>query len=182
MYQLSDTCPTFDEEAELPILAIFTGLPGSGKSTVARELKTNRRFYVISSDAIRLALNAGVYPRELNGEYQQLEPVTWELVGLGVRRLLEDGQNVGVDATNLTKFERARWRNFAREVCPDVRVEIHWCIGQWDSAERWRTERGLSTEEYQSVRAKREAVFEEPTADESDELVIHGKNCNLSGS
>ena len=48
----------------MPTFAILMGLPGSGKSTAAGKLKVERQFFVVSSDAMRLALNAGIYPKD----------------------------------------------------------------------------------------------------------------------
>jgi predicted kinase len=153
--------------------AILMGLPGSGKSTAARKLKAERGFFVVSSDSLRLALNAGVYPREADGEYKFLDRFVWELAQLGIRRLLDAGRKVAIDATNLTREKRAEWRKFAREVRPDVRVEIHWCVGRWDSPKRWATERGHTEAEYLAIRSKLEAAIEEPREDEADAIVVH---------
>jgi predicted kinase len=52
----------------MPTFAILTGLPGGGKSTLSRRLKADRRFFVVSTDRLRLALNADVYPRQSTGD------------------------------------------------------------------------------------------------------------------
>lgn len=39
---------------------IMSGLPGSGKSTLATRLQEERGLFVVSTDRIRLALNAGI--------------------------------------------------------------------------------------------------------------------------
>jgi predicted kinase len=158
----------------MPTLAILAGLPGSGKSTAARRLKADRGFFVVSTDGLRLALNAGVYPREAGGEYAALEPVVLEVARLAVRRLLEAGRDVAVDATHLTRDRRAGWREFARGLMPEVRVEIHWCVGRWDSAARWGSERGHTPAEYEAIRRELEGTVEEPRPDEADVVVVHG--------
>lgn len=157
----------------MPTFAILCGLPGSGKSTLGRKLKTDRGFFVVSTDTIRLALNANVYPRA--AEYDALEPVVWELARVAVKHLLAAGHDVAVDATHLTRERRRMWRELARVASPGVRVEIHWCVGAWDSAERWATERGHTAEEYQEIRRRLEASVEVPTANEADEVVVHGQ-------
>lgn len=87
-------------------LYILGGLPGSGKTTTCRGLKDQKRCFVVSSDALRLALNAGVYPR--GDDYPKLEPFVWELVRIALTDLLRRGENVAVDATNLRSFRGPR--------------------------------------------------------------------------
>lgn len=121
----------------------------------------------MSSDTIRLALNANIYPRNSQGGgYAILEPIIWELVEQTVAMLLEAGHSVAIDATKLTKSRRLFWRNMARSVVPDIEVSIVWCAGKWDSPLRWIEERGVSEEEYWQIRSKLEASVEVPTADE----------------
>src|SRR5262249_17489076 len=100
--------------------------------------------------------------------------LVFALAEQAVRWLLERGHNAAIDATNLDRADRARWREFARRAVPGVRVEIHWCTGKWDSARRWKDEREYTEEEYQEVRARLEKKVEEPAADEADALFIHG--------
>jgi predicted kinase len=152
---------------------ILSGLPGSGKSTYAKWLKSERGIFVVSSDTIRLALNAGIYPRDdQNGDYAILEPVVWALAERGVIMLLQAGHSVAIDATNLTKARRLYWQNVARSVVPDIQVTIVWCTGSWDSPSRWIEERGHSEEEYLQIRRRLEASVEVPAADEASEVLF----------
>ena len=147
---------------------ILAGLPGSGKSTLARRLKADRGFFVVSLDGLRLALNAGVYPR--GDDYKTLEPVVRDLAERAVTDLLRRGCDVAIDGTNLTRDRRRRWRELARAVDPGVLVTVWWCGGAFDSAERWATERGVPADEYAALRREQEAAVEVPTADEADEV------------
>lgn len=156
----------------MPTFAILCGLPGSGKSTLGKKLKVDRGFFVVSTDMLRLALNANVYPRATGGEYDTLEPMVWELARAAVSKLLAAGYNVAVDATHLSRERRAMWRALACSVAPGTRVEIHWCVGSWDSPARWATERGHTTDEYHEIRRRLEASVQEPTADEADEVFV----------
>src|SRR5262249_10080701 len=122
---------------------------------------------------LRLALNAGVYPRPAGGEYATLNKVVGELSRQAVRRLLAAGYSVAMDATNLDRAERASWAQLARGAVPGVRGEIHWCAGRWDSALRWAVERRYTAQEYEEVRARLEARVQEPTADEADALFVY---------
>jgi predicted kinase len=162
------------ETCESQEFYILAGLPGSGKSTYARRLKSEQGTFVVSSDMIRLALNAGFYPRDAqNGDYAKLEPVVWSLVKQAVVLLLRAGHSVALDATNLTKGRRAYWQRIARSVVPGIRVTIVWCTGQWDSPARWREERSCSVDEYRQIRRKLEAAVEIPTMDESSRVLFH---------
>ena len=150
---------------------LLAGLPGSGKSTLSKRLKSEQGFFVVSSDSIRLALNAGCYPRgDQEGDYALLEPIVWELVQQAVAALLKAGKNVALDATNLTRSKRATWLTLARDVAPDVRCAICWCTGNYDSPARWANERGHSEEEYWIIRRRLEAAVEMPRAEENAEV------------
>jgi predicted kinase len=152
---------------------ILSGLPGSGKSTYAKRLKVERGMFVVSSDAMRLALNAGIYPRdERSGDYAVLEPVVWSLVEQAVVMLLRAGHSLAIDATNLRKARRLYWQHVARSVVPDIRVTVVWCTGRWDSPVRWMEERGCSAEEYWRIRHKLEASVEIPTTDEASKVMF----------
>src|SRR5262249_2897168 len=155
---------------------ILAGLPGSGKSTLARRLKAEQGFFVVSSDAIRLALNAGVYPRgDQTGDYAVLEPIVWKLTEQAITDLLRTGRSVALDATNLTRERRLAWRDLARSAVPDIPVRILWCEANYDSAQRWADERGYSEEEYRAVRQKLEASVERPGEGEGCLIEYHGR-------
>ncbi len=154
-------------------LFILAGLPGSGKSTYAKRLKADRGTFVVSSDTMRLALNAGIYPRDdQNGDYAILEPIVWSLVQQAVIMLLQAGHSLAIDATNLTKARRLFWQDVAHSVVPGIRVTIVWCTGAWDSPSRWLQERGCSEEEYWRIRHKLGASVEIPTADEASNVLF----------
>ena len=143
---------------------ILAGLPGSGKSTYARELKQQEQCFVVFPDMIRCALNAGIYPR--NSDYEALDPTVWYLAEQAVAGLLRQGHNVAIDATNLYKASRKRWIELARSIASDVNILIIWCTGNWDSPERWAHERGHTVDEYRRIRRHLEATVELPTSEE----------------
>lgn len=155
--------------------AILAGLPGSGKSTLARRLKSDEGYFVVSTDAIRLALNAGEYPSDdESGDYALLDPVVWPLAWQAVAALLRTGRNVAIDATNLSRAKRRFWADLARTVAPEVRVVVWWCAGNYDTPQRWWETRKIPEAQYWTIRRKLEAQVEEPSAEEGFEVRRHG--------
>lgn len=153
----------------MPRFIMLAGMPGSGKSTRGRDLKLKEGVFVVSTDALRLALNADIYPRDdQKGDYAILDPIVFWLAERAVEKLLAAGQSVALDATNLTRAKRAAWARLARQAATGVRVEIHWCTCNYDSAERWEKERGVGRAEYEQIIAKLKQSLEVPTTDEAD--------------
>ncbi|MFQ5552384.1 MAG: adenylyl-sulfate kinase [Thermoplasmata archaeon] len=106
----------------------MTGLPGSGKSTIARHLssgltKRGIEFQLLEMDHIRPMLT----PEKKYTE-QERDFAYRALVVMGAL-LVESGTNVIIDAT----AHRRRWRDFAREHIQDfkevyVRCPVEVCI------------------------------------------------------
>ncbi|MPZ49166.1 MAG: AAA family ATPase [Dehalococcoidia bacterium] len=81
-------------------LVMMAGLPGSGKSTVARRLAPEIDAVIIESDAARATLAAT--PSHNWAENRRV----WGAVYEAARRLLNDGISVIIDGTNLTEADR----------------------------------------------------------------------------
>lgn len=84
--------------------AIMCGLPGSGKSTFCNEWFGE--YITVCPDKIRLALHGQQYVKEL-------EPQIWKIVEYTVRVLLESGNSVVIDATNVHEWGRKKWIDMA---------------------------------------------------------------------
>ncbi len=148
---------------------MLAGMPGSGKSTRGRSLKLKEGVFVVSTDTLRLALNADIYPRDVpGGDYAVLDPIVFTIAEQAVTQLLAGGHSVALDATCLSRARRAAWAALARKAAPAVRVEIQWCTGNYDSAERWEKERGVPRAEYERIIASLTRSREVPTAGEAD--------------
>jgi len=102
-----------------PCLLLITGLPGSGKSTIARQLAQCSQFQVIRSDIVRKEL-AGVSTFEQSPpEFRDvlysadLTDLTYAECLRRAQQLLAEGQRVLVDATFREEQQRKRFLNAA---------------------------------------------------------------------
>lgn len=84
-----------------PALAVLVGLPGSGKSTAAEELRARTGCVVLESDALRRLLVR--QPRYSALESRRL----FEAIHEAIAALLAKGASVVLDATNVAESERA---------------------------------------------------------------------------
>ncbi len=99
-------------------LAVVSGLPGTGKSTLAAALGSRLRWPVVRSDEIRAAQGGAVHREpllaaRLPGAYDQaVTEQTYQALLARSARQLELGQPVVLDAT----FSDERWRRAVEEV------------------------------------------------------------------
>lgn len=87
-------------------LYTLVGIPGSGKSTRARELAAEKNCVIVSSDDIRA---------ELYGDASE-QGNAKEVFGLAYERIrtnLEEGRDVIFDATNISKAKRKKIFNIS---------------------------------------------------------------------
>ena len=90
-----------------PALVVLVGLPASGKSRVAGELRERTGAVVLESDALRrLLFTQRTYSAR---ESQQL----FAAIHAAIDELLSEGGTVVLDATNLAEAERAPLRDMA---------------------------------------------------------------------
>lgn len=88
------------ETTAYPVLVMLSGLPGTGKSYLARKLCEQEPFVVIESDFVRKTLfNPPTYSAR---ESALVHKVCHTLID----RLLKRGLRVIFDATNLVEFQR----------------------------------------------------------------------------
>ena len=83
---------------------MLCGIPGSGKSTYAKELSQTENAIILSSDQLRLELFGDVNHQENNGElFQELYR--------RAKQFLNQGNNVIIDATNISQKRRIHFIN-----------------------------------------------------------------------
>lgn len=96
-------------KSKRPAVIVMIGLPGSGKSHLAREMKKRYPAAILDSDALRQVLFAN--PKHTKAEHGRLFPAIHVLMA----RLLERGVSIIVDATNLKEANRRPYYKLAEQ-------------------------------------------------------------------
>jgi predicted kinase len=113
--------------AQRPQLITFCGLPGSGKTTTARQLEQKTGAIRLNTDEWVAALGVDFFDFEFRNKLQsRLYDHGITLLKLGHSIILEDGL--------WTRVERNRYREIAREL--GATIEIHYLNLPFD--ELWR--------------------------------------------
>ena len=98
-----------------PVLTIMCGLARSGKSTWIRENKGDA--VVVSPDRVRKLIFGHQF-------HWNAEGFVWAMAKGMVQLLLEQGKDVIVDATHVTKESRGKWLFLQKEF--DIKCRIVW--------------------------------------------------------
>jgi predicted kinase len=99
---------------------VMIGLPGSGKSHLAREIKRGFPAVILDSDALRQELFG--LPRHTKNEHSRLFPAIHVLIA----RLLEQGYSLIIDATNLKEANRRPYYKLAESFGAKVVLVRTW--------------------------------------------------------
>lgn len=113
-------------KSKKPGLTLMVGLPLSGKSTYCRDHRLEKDWVIVNPDSYRLALHRQLFLPEREKE-------VWAAVDLSIKGLLISGQNVVLDATNVTAKTRDKYRKIARDLgfnfqCYIVDTPLSVCI------------------------------------------------------
>ncbi len=177
-----------------PILVVFSGLMGAGKSTLARELSFELGIELLSSDVLRKELaglakttrchdgfNQGIYSPEFTGK-------TYREMFRRAAGLLRAGRSVILDASFARSADRAEAAALARRMgarfrlfhtwCPDTvsreRLEVREAEGQEVSDGRWElySQQKNDFEPFESAPENREEIDTSLPVEESLECIL----------
>jgi predicted kinase len=104
---------------------ILIGLPGSGKSTYAKEAKERYNACIVSKDSIR---------EMIYGEYDYNEKDEIMVDGIAkstIEWLMFDSRNIIIDECNIYYLKRKRLINYIKEIrrkTPDKELEINYVV------------------------------------------------------
>jgi predicted kinase len=146
-------------------LFIVCGLPGSGKTTLAKRIETSLSAVRMSADDWMTALSINLHAE---GERAKIEALQWELG----KRLLSLGQSIVVEWGAWAKSERDLFREEARAL--DARVELYYLSAPLDELygriqRRNMEDPPIQWEDLQGW----ERIFQQPTAVEMDLFDTH---------
>jgi len=117
---------TLEPPAQRPALVLSAGLPGAGKSVLARMLAERAGFERVASDDVRKEL-AGLPPTQRGGPdlySPAMSDRTYVEVLERVRTGLLEGKRMVADATFIRDVRREAFLNAARALCVPVRILI----------------------------------------------------------
>jgi predicted kinase len=147
-------------------LYIAVGLPGSGKSTYAKNFIKDKDIEYLSSDELR-----AVYGK--SEEDQTVTPLVFGHIKRKVDEFLKDGKNVLVDATSVNRKERRDYINTAKKYSAKVVVLVFKMDRQGliDRNKKRGEQGGRVVPDW--VIDKMFAKFEEPSYDEGIDVMIY---------
>jgi len=114
-------------------LMLVSGLPGSGKSTVADGLSRSLLIPVFSIDPIEAAMWRNGIARDQTGI------AAYEVAAALADEQLRLGHSVIVDAVNPIEAPRQGWRNLAAKYRPDLKIIECVCVNETTHRQRIET-------------------------------------------
>lgn len=156
-----------------PLIVVFLGLPGSGKTTFARQLAAHINAVTLSSDAIRLSMyktrEAAQVAREENRTLSN--QLIFGALNYGTRQIIRAGGSVLFDAVVSHRHERQEKYDIANEFGAQavlVRISVPREVAIARMQQRIPTEdqRQFTLEKAIGVYDHFASDLEEPTSDE----------------
>lgn len=162
-----------------PLIVVFVGVPGSGKTTFARQLAQRLDGVVLSSDAIRLSM----YGSREEADARRITPeerkysnqLVFGALNYATRQIAKAGHSVVFDAIASRRVERQEKYDFAKELGVNavvVRIEVPYEVSLRRMQEREALEDQRQFHEEKAIGVLEHFTNEIQEPDE-DENVIH---------
>lgn len=126
-------------------LIIFTGLPGTGKTTLASRLANKLNYLFLSKDAYKEILFdvLGVKDRDWS---KQIGKAAIEILFLDVQSALQANQSIVIESNFKPEFENSRLEEFIKKF--DIKVLQVLCKADGEALVKRFTERARSTKRH----------------------------------
>ncbi len=156
-----------------PRLIILCGLPGSGKTTLARQLETSLPAFRVSADDWMDSLSINLHAEEPRA---RIEALQWQIT----KRLLTLGTSVIVEWGAWGRWERDKLRTEARAL--GAKVELHVLAAPPEELFRRIRLRNMQDPPitWEAVQRWQES-FEQPTAEEIALFDRHMEHITVTG-
>lgn len=158
-----------------PIIVLFVGVPGSGKTTFARQLADKLQAIILNSDAVRMAmwgsLEAIQATHQNPEERKAANGLTFGAMNYAAQQALAAGVSVIYDCNANHIWERQEKHDIAKEqgavsVVVRIRVPYDTSLIRVQQREESHDQRRISPEKARKVLDRFVAEIEEPTARE----------------
>ena len=154
-----------------PLLIMFLGYPGSGKSTFARQLADKLNVVRLNGDSMRIALFKTIEGIEAQPDKKVLNEQTFGAIDYAASQILKSGHTFVYDANNNKRSIREGLCELATEC--GARPVVVWVRTPYDVAlQRGQTReaatdtRNMTEEKMLAAMTRQIAAFDEPGADE----------------
>lgn len=159
-----------------PLLVMFVGVPGSGKTTFARQLAAHLNAVLLNSDALRMAmwrdLESIQATHSTQEERDRANSLTFGAMNYAAARTQAAGYSVVYDCNANHMWERQEKHDIANDndglsVVVRIRVPYALSLDRIQSREVTHDQRRITADRAQQVLDRFVAEIEEPSADEN---------------